>query len=182
LKRRWLAKTHPGEVVLASRDVGTLSRLYFELFKAMTGINVDHVQYPINDPYFDLRNGRVQAMFAPLPFPSCFIRIGRQRALAVTTADRLAEIPNIPTVVESIAGYKASGSYGITAPAGTPAQLIDVLNSAINTGLVDSNLKQRFANFSWVPMPMTPHEFGKVITDDTAKWAKVISAAGITAE
>jgi tripartite-type tricarboxylate transporter receptor subunit TctC len=111
-----------------------------------------------------------------------YVRAGKLRALAVTSATRSDALPDIPTVGEFLPGYEASASYGIGAPKNTPAEIVDKLNEAINAGLADPTIKARLADLGGVPMPMSPAEFGKLIADETEKWAKVIRAANIKAE
>ena len=177
------AKANPGKISMASVGVGSGTHLAGEWFKMMTGVNLVHVPYRGGGPAFnDLLGGQVQVMFPTTVGSIGYIRAGRLRALAVTTATRSEALPDIPTVGEFLPGYEASASYGIGAPKNTPAEIVDKLNEAINAGLADPTIKARLADLGGVPMPMSPAEFGKLIADETEKWAKVIRAANIKAE
>jgi tripartite-type tricarboxylate transporter receptor subunit TctC len=141
-----------------------------------------HVPYRGGAPALsDLIAGQVQVMFSNFPAAE-YIRAGKLRALAVTTAARSDELPDVPTVAEFVPGYEASAWYGIGAPKGTPANIIGLLNREINTALADPSIKARIADFGGVPIVMTPTEFGRLIADETEKWGKVIKAAGIKPE
>jgi tripartite-type tricarboxylate transporter receptor subunit TctC len=150
--------------------------LYGELFKMMAGIDMVHVPYR-GQPLSDLIAGHVQVVFNPMPSTIEFIRAGRLRALAVTTARRQETVPDTPSVAEFLPGYEASGWFGLGAPKKTPGQIIEILNKEINAALAD--LKVRFANLGAEPMPMTAAEFSELIADETTKWGKVVRAAGI---
>jgi tripartite-type tricarboxylate transporter receptor subunit TctC len=130
----------------------------------------------------DLIGGQVQVVFAPITHLIAYIRSGQLRALAVTTATRSEELPDVPTLAEFVPGYEATGWYAIGAPKGTPAEVIDRLNKETGTTLADPEFRARLTDLAAVPMPMTPAEFEKFIGDQTEKWAKVIRAAGIKAE
>ena len=172
------AKANPGKINMGSSGNGSTPHLYGELFKTMAGIDLLHVPYRGN--YLpDLLAGQVQVAFAPLPSSIEFIRAGKLRALAVTTAARLDVLPDVPTVGDVLPGYEASSWTGITAPRNTPVDIIDKLNKAINAGLADAKIRERLADLGGLPMPMTPAEFGKFIVDETEKWGKVIRAANI---
>ena len=172
------AKANPGNINMGSSGNGSTPHLYGELFKTMAGIDLLHVPYRGN--YLpDLLAGQVQVAFAPLPSSIEFIRAGKLRALAVTTAARLDVLPDVPTVGDVLPGYEASSWTGITAPRNTPVDIIDKLNKAINAGLADAKITERLADLGGLPMPMTPAEFGKFIVDETEKWGKVIRAANI---
>jgi tripartite-type tricarboxylate transporter receptor subunit TctC len=152
-----------------------------ELFKFMVGVDLVHVPY--RSSYVpDLLSGQVQAAFSPIPTVIEQIRAGKLRALAVTGAIPSQALPGLPTVGEFVRGYEATALNGIGAPRGTPAEIIDKLNDAINAGLADSEIQARFAQLGTVPVPMTPAEFGKLIVDETEKWGKVFKSAGIKAE
>jgi tripartite-type tricarboxylate transporter receptor subunit TctC len=152
-----------------------------ELFKVMTGIDMLHVPY--RGSYMpDLLSGQVQVVFSPIAQSIDFIRDGRLRALAVTSATRSNALPDVPAVAEFVPGYEAYVWDGIGAPKNTPAEIIDKLNKAINVSLADPNMKVRLSNLGAEPMLMTPGEFGKFIADEIEKWAKVIRAANIKAE
>ena len=130
----------------------------------------------------DLLAGQVQVCFYPTPAAIEYIRAGKLRALAVTTAARSEALPDLPTIGEFVPGYEASGWYGIGAPKGTPVEIVEKLNKEINAALADPRIKVRLAELGGEPMPMSPGAFGKFIVDETEKWAKVIRAANIKAE
>ena len=154
-----------------------------ELFKMMAGVNMVHVPYRGGGPALtDLLGGQVQVYFPTTVSSIGYIRAGRLRALAVTTATRSDALPDIPTVGEFLPGYEASPWYGVGVPKNTPAEIVDKLNEAINAGLADPTIKARLADLGGVPMPMSPADFGKLIADETEKWAKVIRAANIKPE
>jgi tripartite-type tricarboxylate transporter receptor subunit TctC len=151
-----------------------------ELFKAMAGVDMLHVPYRSDGAVFtDLIGGRVQVYFVALAGAAEFIKAGKVRALAVTTADRSAVFPDIPTVAEFVPGYEASLRNGLGAPKATPAGIIEKLNTEINAGLVDPKLKSQFAELGSVTVPLTAAEYGKFIVEETEKWGKVIRTANI---
>jgi tripartite-type tricarboxylate transporter receptor subunit TctC len=175
------AKANPGKITMGSSGNGSTPHLYGELFKTMAVVDLLHVPYRGN--YLpDLLAGQVQVAFAPLPSSIEFIRAGKLRALAVTTVARLDVLPDIPTVGDFLPGYEASSWTGISAPKNTPADVIDKLNKEINAALAEAKIKERLADLGGLPMPMTPAQFGKLIADETEKWAKVIRAANIKPE
>jgi len=175
------AKSVPGKLNMASGGVGGVPHIAGELFKMMAGVDMLHVPYRGN-PRPDLLAGQMQVMFDTVLASIEFIRTGKLRALAVTTAARLEALPDVPTVAEFLSGYEASGWQGIAAPRSTPGDIVDRLNREINAGLADARIKAQFANLGAVPMPMTSAEFGKLIADETEKWSKVIRAAHIKVE
>jgi len=177
------AKANPGKINYASPGNGTSGHLSGELFKMMAGINLVHVPYRGGAPALtDLLGGQVQVLFDPIPASLAYIRTGKLRALAVTTATRSEALPDVPTMAEFMPGYEASNWWGICAPKNTPMQIVDKLNSEINAALADPKLKARFADIATGPMPMTPPEFKRFIGDEAEKWAKVIRFAGIKGE
>jgi tripartite-type tricarboxylate transporter receptor subunit TctC len=177
------AKANPGKINMASPGIGTTPHMAGELFMFMTGIKMVHVPYRSSAPALtDLLGGQVQMMFSPLPSSIEYIRTGKLRALAITSAARSAALPDIPTVGVFVPGYEATTFFGIGAPKNTPAEIVDRLNKEINAGLADPGLMARLANLGSVPMPMTPVECGKFVADETEKWAKVIRAANIKPE
>ena len=177
------AKANPGKINMATAGVGSAQQVWGELFKAMAGVDLVAVPYRGAGPaLIDLMGGQVQVMFGPIASIIEYIRAGKLRVLAVTTAMRSAVLPDIPTVGEFVPGYEASGWQGIGAPRNTPAEIIDKLNKEINAALIDPKMQARIADLGAVPMPMTSAEFGKFIADDTQKWAKVIRTANIKAE
>jgi tripartite-type tricarboxylate transporter receptor subunit TctC len=174
------AKTSPGKINYASAGTGTSTHLTGELFKMMAGVDMVHVPYRGGGPALnDLLAGQVQVMFPTTVSSIGYITAGRLRALAVTAATRSEALPDIPTVAEFVPGYEASNWYGVGAPKATPAEIVEKLNKEINAGLADPKMKARLADLGGVPMPMSPAEFGKLIADETEKWAKVIRAANI---
>jgi len=177
------AKSNPGKVNMASAGTGSGSHLAGELFKMMAGINLVHVPYRGNGPAITaLLGGQVEVLFPSLASSIEFIRTGKLRGLAVTSAMRSDAIADLPSVGEFVPGYEISTWYGVGAPKGTPAEVIDKINKEIDAGLADPKMKARFADLGDVPMPMTPAEFGKFIADETEKWGKVIHAANIKPE
>jgi len=175
------AKANPGKLNMASGGIGGTPHVAGELFKMMAAVDMLHVPYRGN-PRPDLLSGQVQVMFDTVLASIEFIRTGKLRALAVTTAARLAALPDVPAVAEFLPGYEAIGWQGLAAPRGTPAEIVERLNTEINAGLADARVKAQFANLGAEPMPMTSGEFGRFIADEIEKWAKVIKFAGIKAE
>ena len=177
------AKANPGKINMASAGNGTPQHLSGELFKIMAGVNMIHVPYRGDAPALtDLLAGQVQLCFTGSLSSIEYIRTGKVRALAVTTATRLEALPDIPTVGEFVPGYEASGWQGLAAPKNTPADIVEKLNKETNAALVDPKMRARLLDLGGTPMPMTPADFGKLIADETEKWAKVIKFAGIKAE
>ena len=174
------AKANPGKVNMASAGTGSIGHLAGEMFKMMTGVNLVHVPYRGNGPALTaLLGGQVEVLFPSLASSIEFIRTGKLRGLAVTTAMRSDALPDLPTVAEFVPGYEISTWYGVGAPKGTPAEVIDKIGKAIDAGLADPKIKAHFADLGDVAMPMTPAKFGKFIADETDKWAKVIRTANI---
>jgi tripartite-type tricarboxylate transporter receptor subunit TctC len=177
------AKANPGKITFASTGIGTTQHLSGELFKMMTGVEMVHVPYRGGAPALtDLISGQVQVMFGPLPASIEFIRAGKLRALAVTTTTRSQALPDIPTVGEFVPGYEASGWNGLVAPKNTPTAVIDKLNKEINAGLADPDIKARLADLGGTPLAGSPADFGKLVADETEKWAKVVKFSGAKAE
>jgi tripartite-type tricarboxylate transporter receptor subunit TctC len=177
------AKANPGKLNFGSSGIGSGSHLAGELFKSMTGVEWLHVPYrgPAQ-AQTALLSGQVQVYFGPLSAAIEFIRPGKLRALAVTSAMRSEALPGIPTVAEFVPGYEASGWFGLGAPKNTPVDIIDKLNREINASLADAKAIAQLADLGGVPMAMSPAEFGKFVADETEKWAKVIKLAGIKAD
>jgi tripartite-type tricarboxylate transporter receptor subunit TctC len=174
------AKANPGKLSMASGGNGTPSHVAGELFKMMTGTNMVHVPYRGLSPALtDLLGGQVQVAFGGLPSSIEHIRTGKLRALAVTTAARSEALPNIPTAGEFVPGYEASMWYGIGAPKNTPAEIVAKLNTEVNAALADPKLKARLADVGGTVLAGSSADFGKLIADETEKWAKVIKFAGI---
>jgi tripartite-type tricarboxylate transporter receptor subunit TctC len=177
------AKAHPGKITMASAGIGTGTHVAGELFKAMAGVTMLHVPYRGAAPALtDLLGGQVQAMFEAVPSLIDHLRAGKLRALAVTTAARVDALPDIPPVGDFLPGYEASFWVGFGTPAKTPAEIINELNRQINAGLADPKMRSRLADLGGTPFAASPAEFGKLIADETEKWAKVIRAANIKAE
>ena len=175
------ARANPGKINMASGGIGSLPHVAGELFKFMTGINLVHVPY--RSSYLpDLLGGQVQVAFGPIPTLIEQIRAGNLRALAVTGAHPSEALSDLPTLGQFVPGYEASAINGVGAPKKTPTEIIYKLNTAVNVALEDSEVQKRFAQLGTVPVSMTPGEFGKLIVDETEKWAKVFKAAGIKAE
>jgi tripartite-type tricarboxylate transporter receptor subunit TctC len=174
------ARANPGKLNMASGGVGNSTHLAGELFKMMTGVEMFHVPYRGSAPALaDLISGQVQVMFDLTPSSIGYIKAGQLRPLAVTTATRVAALPDLPIVGDFVPGYEASAAGGIGAPKGTPAEIVQTLNAAVNAGLSDPEVKARYASLGSVPNPGTPADFRKLIADETEKWSKVIKFAGI---
>jgi tripartite-type tricarboxylate transporter receptor subunit TctC len=177
------AKANPGKLNMASAGNGTTPHLAGELFKMMAGVNMVHVPYRGGGPALtDLLGGQVQVYFGPMPPSIEHIRSGKLRALGVTSARRSQALPDIPSVSDFVPGYEASQWYGIGVPKNTPSEIIDKLNKEINAGLADPKLKARLTDLGGTVLALSPAEFGKLIADETEKWAKVIRAANIKPE
>jgi len=177
------AKANPGTLTMASPGIGTAPHMAGELFKIMAGIDMVHVPYRSSAPALtDLLGGQVHMMFSPLPSSIEYVRAGKLRALAVTTATRSDALPDIPAVGDFVPGYEASAFYGVATPKNTPAEIVDRLNKEINAGLADPKLKARLADLGSSAFVGSPADFGKLIAEETDKWAKVIRAANIKPE
>jgi tripartite-type tricarboxylate transporter receptor subunit TctC len=177
------AKANPGKINWATSGNGTSVHLSGELFKLMTGVELTHIPYKGSAPALtDMIAGTVQLMFDNLPPSLPHIRAGKLRALAVTTATRSEALPDVPTVAEAVPGYEASAFYGVAVPKGTPPEIVDKLNKEINAGLANPNIKARLAELGGILIPGTPQDFGKLVADETEKWAKVIKAGGVALE
>ena len=175
------ARANPGKIHFASGGIGSASHVTAELFKMMADVDLMHVPYRGNY-YADVLGGQVQVVFSPTAGAIGYLRAGKLRALAVTSAARLEALPDVPALNEFVPGYEATGWYGIGVPGNTSAEIIELLNKAINAILADPNMKARLADLILEPMPMTRAEFGKFVADETEKWAKVIKFANIKAE
>jgi tripartite-type tricarboxylate transporter receptor subunit TctC len=177
------ARANPGKINMASAGPGSAPHLYTELFKMMTGVDVIQVHYRGSGPALpDLISGQVQAMFEAVASSIGYIRAGKLRPLAVTTATRLEVLPDVPTVGDFVRGYEASGWYGLAAPKNTPAEIVARLNAEINAGLADPRMKGLFADLGAAVLPGSPADFGELLAEETEKWGKVIRAANIKAE
>jgi tripartite-type tricarboxylate transporter receptor subunit TctC len=177
------AKANPGKVNMASAGNGSAPHMAGELFNVMAGINMVHVPYRGQGPALtDLLGGQVQVLFATTPGTTEYVRTGKLRALAVTTATRAQVLPDVPTVADSLPGYEASQWYGVGAPKQTPAEIVDKLNAEINAALADPAMKARFADIGGEALPGSPADFGRLIAAETEKWGKVVRAANIKPE
>jgi len=178
-----LAKTEPGKINFGSGGVGTSPHMSGELLQAMTGIKLTHVAYRGSAPATtDLLGGQIPVMFDNLPGAIQNIKAGKVRALGVTTTKRVAELPDVPTIGETVPGYEVSVWYGISGPKGIPAEIVAKLNTAVNAALAKPELQQRFHQLGGEVMPMSPAAFGKLVADETVKWAKVVKSAGLKVE
>jgi tripartite-type tricarboxylate transporter receptor subunit TctC len=172
------AKANPGKVAFASAGVGTVAHMAGELFMAAAAIKLVHVPYRGLGPAMsDLLGGQVQAIFATMPPAIAHVRAGRLRALAVTSAGRSEAFPDLPTIGSFLPGYEASLLNGIGAPRSTPAEVIARLNKEISAIVGEPAIKARLADLGNVPVATTPAEFGKVLAEETEKWANLIRAA-----
>jgi tripartite-type tricarboxylate transporter receptor subunit TctC len=179
-----LAKSRPGQINYASSGSGTSIHMSAELFKMMTGVDIVHIPYKGSAPALtDLMAGHVSVMWDNLPPSMGFIKSGRLRALAVTTATRYPGLPDIPTVAESgVPGYEAVAAFGVVTPAGTPRDVVTRLNLEINRAIKLPDVQERFAQQGAVPASGTPEEYGIFIRAEIAKWAKVVKASGARIE
>jgi len=177
------AKANPGNVNMASSGNGTSVHVSGELFKMMAAVNLLHVPYRGAAPALtDLMGGQVQVMFDNLPSSLEYIKAGKLRALAVTTAARSPALPDVPTVGDTVPGYEASAWFGMGVPKGTPREIVETLNAAVNAGLADPKLKARLADLGGSMLVGTPADFGKIIAEETEKWAKVVKFSGAKAD
>jgi tripartite-type tricarboxylate transporter receptor subunit TctC len=177
------AKANPGKVNYASGGVGTSPHLCGELLKVMAGIDIVHVPYRGSAPALtDLLAGRVQTLFDNIPGAVGQIKAGKVRALGVTAPQRVPALPDVPAMAETVPGYEASVWYGIAAPHGTPPDVVAKLNQGVNAVLANPKLKARMQELGGDPIPLTPDGFGKLVADETQKWAKVIRGANIHLE
>jgi len=173
------AKVNPGKLSFASSGKGTSAHVVGELFKMMAGIDLVHVPYRGGAPaLIDLLGGQVHVMFDTIPQSIEYIRDGKLRALAVTTATRSEALPDVPTMGEFVPGFEAGSWWGVGAPTNTPAGIIDRLNQEINAGLADPKIKKRLAELGTTPLLFTPAQFGTFVDAETEKWAKVVKFAG----
>ncbi|MEA2891497.1 MAG: hypothetical protein QOI05_2290 [Bradyrhizobium sp.] len=177
------AKANPGKVNMASAGNGSAPHMAGELFKMMAGVNLVHIPYRGQGPALtDLLGGDVQVLFATAPGTTDYVRTGKLRALAVTSAARADVLPELPTVADFVPGYEASQWYGLAAPRNTPAEIVGRLNREINAAIADPGMKARLAAIGGEPLPGSSAEFGRLIAEETDKWAKVVRAAGIKPE
>jgi len=176
-------KANPGKVSYASSGYGTSVHMSGELFKSMTGVNMVHVPYRGSAvAYPDIMSNKVQLIFDNLPGALEQVRAGNLRALGVTSPQRWPGVPDIPAIAETVPGFEAVGFYGISAPKGTPPEIVEKLNKAVNEALKDPKLVARLTEMGGLPKPMTPAEFGKLVSDETEKWRKVVEFAGVSVD
>ena len=176
-------KQNPGKVSFASSGNGTSVHMSAELFKAMTKCDMIHVPYRGSAAAFpDVISNKVQMIFDNLPTAMEKARGGNLRALGVTSPQRWPSLPDVPAIAETVPGYEASVFYGMSAPRGTPPEIVETLNKAVNEVLQDPKLIARFAAIGGIPKPMTPAEFGRLIADETEKWRKVVEFAGVSVD
>jgi tripartite-type tricarboxylate transporter receptor subunit TctC len=177
------AKTNPDKINMASGGNGTMAHLAGELFKMMAGVRMVHVPYRGAGPALtDLLGGQVQCLFETVPSSIEYIKAGKLRALALTSAMRSEALPDLPPMGDFLPGYEASSWYGVGAPKSTPAEIVDRLNKEINAGLADPKMKARLADLGGTVLPGSPADFGELIAEETEKWGKVIRTANIKPE
>jgi tripartite-type tricarboxylate transporter receptor subunit TctC len=177
------AKANPGKVNLASSGNGTSIHLSGELFMLMTGVKMTHVPYKGSSPALvDLLAGQVQVMFDNMPSSIGHIKAGKLRPLAVSTDKRSPELPDVPTVAETVPGYEASAFFGFGVPRGTPKEIVDLLNKEINLAMQDPEIQARLKDLGGIETPGTPEDFGKFLKAETEKWEKVVKAANVSIE
>ena len=176
-------KANPGKINMGSSGNGTSVHLSGELFMAMTGVKMTHVPYRGAGPALtDMIAGTVDVIFDNLPSSIEFIKSGKLRALAVTTEVRNEALPDVPVVADTVPGYEASAWFGMGAPKGTPANIVEKINKSINEALADPKMKVRLADLGGIPMGGTPADFGKVMASETAKWEKAVKFSGASIE
>jgi tripartite-type tricarboxylate transporter receptor subunit TctC len=177
------AKANAGKINMASSGNGTSVHLSGELFMALTGVKMTHVPYRGSNPALtDMISGQCQVMFDNMPSSLPHIKAGKLRALAVTTEQRAAALPDVPTLAETVKGYEASAWFGMGAPAKTPKDVIAILNKGINEALADPKMKPRFDDLGGAPMGGSPEDFGKIVVAETEKWKKVVEFSGASVE
>jgi tripartite-type tricarboxylate transporter receptor subunit TctC len=176
-------KANPGKISYASSGNGTSVHMSAELFKAMTGCNMIHVPYRGSAIAFpDIISNKVQLIFDNLPSGLEQSRAGTVRALGVTSPQRWPGLPDVPAIAETVPGFESIGFYGISAPKGTPPEIVEILNKAVGEALKDPKVAERLTTVGGIPRPMTPAEFGKLIADETEKWRKVVEFAGVSVD
>jgi tripartite-type tricarboxylate transporter receptor subunit TctC len=176
-------KANPAKISYASSGNGTSVHMSAELFKAMTKCDMVHVPYRGSAIAFpDIISNKVQLIFDNLPSALEQARGGTVRALGVTSPQRWPTVPDIPAIAETVPGFESVGFYGISAPSGTPPEIIDILNKAVGEALKDPKLVARLAEVGGIPKPMTPAQFGKLVADETEKWRKVVEFAGVSVD
>ena len=177
------AKGNPGKVTMASAGTGSSGHLAGEMFKMMAGVNILHVPYRGAAPALtDLLGGQVLTAVTGVAGSIEHVKAGKLRALAVTTKTRVEALPDVPTVAEFLPGYEASDVIGVCAPKGTPPEIVDLLNKAINAAVVDPKMMARFAELGGTALPLTPAQYGALLAAETEKWGKVVRAANVKPE
>jgi len=177
------AKANPGKINMTSTGTGNLTHFSGEHFKMLAGVDMVHVPaHGEMEAQSDLLTGRVQVMFDPIVSTLGYVQSGKLRALAVTTGTRVEPLPDVPTVGEFVPGYQVDARLGVGAAKDTPKEVIDYLNAQINAALADRTIKERLAGLGFVPTPMSAAQFGKFMTEETEKWAKVVKFAGVKLE
>jgi tripartite-type tricarboxylate transporter receptor subunit TctC len=177
------AKANPAKVNMASAGIGTTPHMSGELFKMMAGIDMVHVPYRGTGPaHADLISGQVQVLFDGMPSCIALVRGGQLRALAVTTVYRSEALPDLPVAADFVPGYEASSWFGIGAPKNTPAPIIELINKEVNGAFADPKMKAKLADLGGDPLAGSPAEFGRLIADETEKWAKVVKFSGAKAQ
>ncbi|GEC59054.1 tripartite-type tricarboxylate transporter receptor subunit TctC [Bradyrhizobium japonicum] len=173
------AKANPGKLNMASSGNGSTIHMSGELFKMLTGINMQHVPYRGGAPALtDMLSGVMQVMFDNLPTCAEHVKSGKLRGLAVTSTTRSDVLPDLPPVADFLPGYEASAWYGLAAPKNTPPEIVDRLNKAVNEILADPKAKARFTEIGAIMLPGSAADFGKLVADETEKWGKVVKFAG----
>jgi tripartite-type tricarboxylate transporter receptor subunit TctC len=176
-------KANPGKISYASSGNGTSVHMSAELFKAMTKCDMVHIPYRGSAIAFpDIISGKVQLIFDNLPSALEQSRAGTVRALGVTSPQRWPGVPDVPAIAETVPGFESVGFYGISAPKGTPPEIVELLNKAVGDALKDPKLVAQLGSIGGIPKPMTPAEFGKLISDETEKWRKVVEFAGVSVD
>jgi len=176
-------KANPGKVTYASSGYGTSVHMSGELFKSMAGVDMVHAPYRGSAvAYPDIISNKVQLIFDNLPGALAQSRAGTVHALGVTSPQRWPGLPDVPAIAETVPGFEAVGFYGISAPKGTPPEIVDTLNKAVAEALKDPKVIEQLTTAGGIPKPMTPAEFGKLVSDETEKWRKVVAFAGVSVD
>jgi tripartite-type tricarboxylate transporter receptor subunit TctC len=175
------AKANPGKINMSSPGIGSANHVLGELFQMMTGTKFVHVPYK-GSQFPDLLSGQVQVTFNPLPSSLAFIKEGKLIALGVTSSTSQPVLPDVPPIGKFVPGYEGNAWFGIGAPKNTPKDIVDKLNSTINSGLADPTFKKKLEDLGGVPMVVSPADFGKFVANETEKWAKVVKFSGATVD
>jgi tripartite-type tricarboxylate transporter receptor subunit TctC len=175
------AKANPGKINMSSPGIGSINHVAGELFNLMAGVKLTHIPYR-SSQFPDLLSGQVQITFNPLPSSLDFIRAGKLRGLAVTSAMRSDALPDLPPLADFLPGYEATAWFGLGAPKATPAEVVQKLNTEINAALADPQFKGRLIDLGGTPMPLSVAQFSQFIDTEIGKWAKVVKFSGAKAE